>query len=415
MLSYFSAVPVVHLVRSFVRRSYGLWTLLLVAVGASSAFAQVGFAPGCGPFRSDGTPNIANFTSGNQIVSNFPIPGSGLGFGLATQIAGCAPYTYRLAPTSAPLPAGVTFAAGPNPAIPSVFFSGTPTGVLQNSTVTIEVSANGVNWATGASVTLNVVSCLSWRGGNNQRYRAIYSPTAINVDRGIIARPVAGVPYDTTVTLIPNAYPAAAYCAVPEWEFRYDGEATPGASGLTATSVAGSNLAVRILGTPTASGVSPEPCDDPDGGPNAQLGSGEGATFPTTLDFCFAADGPAPTLAVIGSPPGGQVNSPYTFTFTTNPTAPASFSLLSGTLPPGLGLTSAGVVSGTPTAPGTYNFSLQANAGAAGTANGSFAINILPITIPPAQPATNVPTLSQWALMALAVACAMLVRRRLKG
>jgi hypothetical protein len=386
-------------------------SLALACFGASAAFAQAGFAPGCGPFFG-GAPNIAVFTNGNQIATNFPIPGVGLGFGLASQPAGCAGYSYRLAPASGPLPAGVTFAGSGTPGSPTVRFSGTPASPLSTSTVTIEVSADSVNWATGARITLDTVSCLSWKGGNNRRYAATYSPSAINVDRGIIPRPVAGVPYDHTLTMLPNAYPAAAYCANPIWSFQYDGENTAGSGGLTASSVAGSTLAVRISGTPTVSGDAALICDEGDSGANATLRSSEGATFPTSLDFCFGGDsGPAPVLALVGSPPSGRVNSPYTFTFTTNPVSAASFTLLSGALPPGVGLSSGGTLSGTPTSPGTFNFTVQANGGAAGVASGTYGITIQSDT--PQSSATNIPTLSEWALIALAVLAAAFAMRRL--
>jgi hypothetical protein len=50
----------------------------------------------------------------------------------------------------------------------------------------------------------------------------------------------------------------------------------------------------------------------------------------------------------------------YTATLTAiGGVAPYLWSLLSGTLPPGLSLSSAGVISGTPTTSGIYNFAVQ--------------------------------------------------------
>lgn len=50
----------------------------------------------------------------------------------------------------------------------------------------------------------------------------------------------------------------------------------------------------------------------------------------------------------------------YTFTYTrTGGMAPFTWSLLSGTIPIGLGLSGSGVLSGTPTLAGTYNFTIQ--------------------------------------------------------
>lgn len=136
-------------------------------------------------------------------------------------------------------------------------------------------------------------------------------------------------------------------------------------------------------------------------------------------------------LALVGTPPNGQVNVPYFFNGISSPLFRATYSLLSGTLPPGLELktntTLCGPItsipnsctsvelSGTPTNAGTYNFSVIGSEGRQGdTAIGSFVITIAPAAIPPAQLATNVPTLSPWALIGLALTCVVLARRRLK-
>jgi IPTL-CTERM motif/Putative Ig domain len=127
--------------------------------------------------------------------------------------------------------------------------------------------------------------------------------------------------------------------------------------------------------------------------------------------------------------PNGQVNVFYSNSFSSL-IFNARYGLLSGTLPPGLELktftTLCGPInspfnsctfanlSGTPTTAGTYNFQVDASSSTAGTTFFNVVITIAPAAIPPAQLATNVPTLSQWALIVLACACAMLVRRRLR-
>ena len=62
-----------------------------------------------------------------------------------------------------------------------------------------------------------------------------------------------------------------------------------------------------------------------------------------------------------GSLANGNVNTFYTVTFSqTGGVAPVTFAVTGGALPPGLTLSSAGVLSGTPTATGTYNFTITA-------------------------------------------------------
>lgn len=70
----------------------------------------------------------------------------------------------------------------------------------------------------------------------------------------------------------------------------------------------------------------------------------------------------APTLA--GSPGDGVVGRPYTYPFTVTG-AGAIVTVPAGALPPGLTLSPVGVLSGTPTAPGEFAFTLTASNGVA--------------------------------------------------
>ncbi len=57
------------------------------------------------------------------------------------------------------------------------------------------------------------------------------------------------------------------------------------------------------------------------------------------------------------APPAGLVSTAYTDTLTaTGGTTPYTWSVNAGSLPPGITLTSAGVLTGTPTAAGSYTF-----------------------------------------------------------
>ena len=79
----------------------------------------------------------------------------------------------------------------------------------------------------------------------------------------------------------------------------------------------------------------------------------------------------SPSALQIGAntPPAGTVNTAYTTTLSaTGGTPPYSWSLASGSLPTGLALSSSGVISGTPSASGTYSFSVKVTDSAAQTA-----------------------------------------------
>ena len=102
-----------------------------------------------------------------------------------------------------------------------------------------------------------------------------------------------------------------------------------------------------------------------------------------TIGGCSAAAGVmCPTIVVGPTPPlpGGTVNSPFSQTFTANGgTAPNTFVVSSGAVPPGLTLSSGGILSGTPTTPGTFNFTITATDSNGCSGSRGFAIVIAPL------------------------------------
>ncbi len=113
-----------------------------------------------------------------------------------------------------------------------------------------------------------------------------------------------------------------------------------------------------LSGTPTATGTSSFTVKVTDA-------NGQSATQATSITV---AAGVSTTFA---APPAAVVNTAYSYTLTaTGGTTPYTWSVNSGTLPAGLTLSAAGVLSGTPTATGSYTFSvnvIDANNGIATT------------------------------------------------
>ena len=96
----------------------------------------------------------------------------------------------------------------------------------------------------------------------------------------------------------------------------------------------------------------------------------------------------APSSFSSWNAPDGTVGSAYSFTFASNGDAPLTYTLASGSLPPGLSLSSAGVLSGTPTTAGTYsNLSVKAENVAGSTTSSTFDILINKVT-----PSVNIST-----------------------
>jgi hypothetical protein len=88
-----------------------------------------------------------------------------------------------------------------------------------------------------------------------------------------------------------------------------------------------------------------------------------------------AGNGQSPTITN-GNPPDGQLNNAYAFTFTASGgTHPYAWSVSAGSLPRGLTLSQAGVLSGTPTATGSFSFTVTVEDKAAHTAKASFGMN----------------------------------------
>jgi LPXTG-motif cell wall-anchored protein len=90
----------------------------------------------------------------------------------------------------------------------------------------------------------------------------------------------------------------------------------------------------------------------------------------------------APTIT--GTPADGTVGSPFSYTFTTTGVPPVSSVALSeGSLPSGLTLSTAGVLSGTPTQAGTFTFTLEAENGTGVTAELDVELTIHPGAVDP--------------------------------
>ncbi|MGG6461877.1 putative Ig domain-containing protein [Solilutibacter silvestris] len=231
-----------------------------------------------------------------------------------TASGGTASYSYAV--TAGALPAGLTLSTGGA-------LSGTPTaGGTFNFTVTATDSSTG----TGAPYTASRAYTLT-----------VAAPT-ISVSPTTLPNATAGTAYSQAITASGGTSPysyAVTAGTLPA------GMALNGGTG-------------TLSGTPTASGTFNFTVTATD------ASTGAGAPYTGSRAYTLVVN--APTVSVSpASLPNPAIATAYSQTITASGgTAPYSYSLLAGALPPGIALSSTGVLSGTPTAAGSFNFTVKA-------------------------------------------------------
>jgi large repetitive protein len=238
---------------------------------------------------------------------------------LTVASGGTSPFTWSV--SSGSLPAGISLSADGN-------LTGTPTAVGTSSFTVKVTDANGQSATQATSITISA--------GVSTTFSA--PPAA-----------VVGVPYTDTLTATGGTTPYT-------WSVNA-GTLPP---GLTLSS------AGVLSGTPTTTGSYPftvNVIDKNNGIATASITLVVGAGLALTF----------------GTPPGGQVGVAYTDTLTaTGGTLPYTWSVSAGTLPAGITLNaSTGVLSGTPTAGGTSNFTVKVTDATGLTATQATSITIL--------------------------------------
>lgn len=105
----------------------------------------------------------------------------------------------------------------------------------------------------------------------------------------------------------------------------------------------------------------PSPATLPAGKQTVAVATAGGVTLPAVGAFTFLAV--APVFTGAGAPGTGTFGVPYSYTYTASGLPAPTFAVSSGTLPAGLSLSSAGVLSGTPTSAGPATFTVTASNG----------------------------------------------------
>ncbi|MCR4536819.1 putative Ig domain-containing protein [Pseudomonas sp. 18.1.10] len=237
---------------------------------------------------------------------------------------GTAPYTYAI--TSGSVPTGLSLSA-------SGTLSGTPSAA---GTFNFTVTATDANSATGARAYSMTISTAPPIAG------AVSAMVAANSS----ANPI-------TLSLSGGAATSVAVASAAS-----HGTATASGTSITYTPTAGYSGADSFTYTAT---------------------NASGTSSPATVTLTVSA----PTIAVGPTTfASGTVSTAYSQTITGNGgTAPYTYVITSGSLPTGLSLSASGTLSGTPSAAGTFNFTVTVTD--ANSATGSRAYSMTISTAPP--------------------------------
>ena len=243
---------------------------------------------------------------------------------------GAAPYTFAV--TSGAVPDGLTLSQ-------SGALSGTPTTPGTFVFTVTATDANGCSGSQGYSIKIDPPPC-----------------NTITISPASLPSATVGTPYNQTLTASGGTAP---------YSFAVTSGSLP--SGLTLSSTG------ALTGTPNASG-------------SFNFGITATDSNNCTGSKSYSITVSCPTIAIAPATlPSATAGTPYSQTITASGgTGPYTFTS-SGALPPGLTLSGAGVLSGTPTTPGTYNFVVTATDadGCAGNRGYSLAVSCPTITLAP--------------------------------
>jgi IPT/TIG domain/Putative Ig domain len=109
----------------------------------------------------------------------------------------------------------------------------------------------------------------------------------------------------------------------------------------------------------------------------------------TTRSFTIKVSTLQVVITTTSLPNGTQSTAYSTTLAAANGVAPYNWSMTTGKLPAGLALTTAGMISGTPTQSGTFNFTTQVTDSSSTTATASFSVNIAATNAPSSSPSAS--------------------------
>lgn len=260
---------------------------------------------------------------------------AGSGFAL-TASGGVPPYTFGwVAATSSNLPPGLTLST-------SGTISGTPTQAGNYDVVVTVKDSQSSPAQNTMPYTITIVGALTITSP---------APPGGYADVAYARRLSCGISGCITFT---HGFPLDASGGVPPYMWSWagaSGSATPPGLHIGRGNSSSSTCSTSgwiICGVPATVGTY-----------NVVVTAQDASTPPNQVSatYTIKISNPPPPLIVATAPLVGVINLPYSFTFTTNGSLPTAKPLTwseTGTLPPGLTFSTGGVLSGTPTAAGSF-------------------------------------------------------------
>ena len=298
-------------------------------------------------FTIGATDAVANFGSRNYNVTIAPPP------------LNIAPSTLPNGTQGTAYSQTLTTANGTGPYTYAITSGALPTGLSLNT------STGQISGTPSASGTYNFTaqSTDSTSNTGTRAYTVAIGTNSLTVNPATLPNGTVGTAYSQTITASGGAVP-----------YTYAVSAGTLPAGLSLNPSTGA-----ITGTPTASGPASFTIQATDNGGN---------TGSRAYSFNIGGTGLTVNPATL---PNGTQGTAYSQTVTTTGgTAPYTYAIISGALPTGLTLnTSSGAITGTPSAPGSYAFTVQStdNVSSTGTraytvAIGSNSLTVNPATLP---------------------------------
>jgi hypothetical protein len=170
----------------------------------------------------------------------------------------------------------------------------------------------------------------------------------------------------TTITGTPPA--GVAGTAYGPFHFTADGYPTPTFAITTGTLPAGLSLnsaTGAITGTPSTAGLT-----------TGLVVTASNAKGSKTLTFSILVAGVAPVFTAESPPATGTLGHAYSYPFAATGIPAPTFAVSSGLLPPGLSLSAAGMLTGSPTDTGVFKFVVTATNSAGATASPTLTITV---------------------------------------